>query len=201
MSPDRTFYGGEAPVLATTGEIGGDRHYDGPTLGPIVAWNCPSCGVENTGPLEQGCVHCGAGKPGYHVAVDHTVPAKIEDSPAVRLVQSDQIDHLRGLEVEIYRAALNWTATHPDRSLTDAFVAGYQLASAQHRAQTMHAAPVTADIEPLAPKGKARRTILAALQLFRDQVLTQTPDEIESGEWCSLSEVDTLIAQYKDDHD
>ena len=59
--------------------------------------------------------------------------------------------------------------------------------------------PVTADIAPHAPEGKPRRTIIAALELFKDQVLRGAVEEISSGEWCSLEEVDLLIHQLKDE--
>ena len=62
-----------------------------------------------------------------------------------------------------------------------------------------HHRPTPHELTTLTPEGKARRTILAALRLFRDQILTQTPDEIESGEWCSLEEADALIAQLETD--
>lgn len=39
------------------------------------------------------------------------------------------------------------------------------------------------------------RTILAALRLFRDQVLVEATEEIASGEWCTVEEVDQLIQQ------
>lgn len=52
------------------GVVGGPRQYEGPTLGHLGAWKCPSCGVENSGPLDAGCTSCHAGsaKP-YHVGV------------------------------------------------------------------------------------------------------------------------------------
>lgn len=42
------------------GEIGGPRHYAGPTLGQVAAWKCPACGTENTTPFAEGCPTCGA---------------------------------------------------------------------------------------------------------------------------------------------
>lgn len=37
------------------------RHYGGSTPSARAPWKCPSCGAENSGPLEQGCSACGAG--------------------------------------------------------------------------------------------------------------------------------------------
>lgn len=46
------------------GVISAHRGYRGKTLGPVVAWECPSCGKKNDGRQpEQGCGHCGAGDP------------------------------------------------------------------------------------------------------------------------------------------
>ena len=187
-------------MLATTGEIGGDRHYTGAGLGTITGWTCPACRVENVSVFEQGCPSCGAGAPGYHVGeppppipVAHT--QRLADTlklqtPAFAAVKRD-LDQGR----EVYQAALQWAAAHEEASRADAFVAGYTLARQQLQAQVMHAQPVTVDVAQLAPAGKARRTIVAALKLFRDQVLSQSPDEIESGEWCGVEETEAVIAQ------
>ena len=176
MSDPRTFYGG-ASLGQSTGEIGGDRHYDGaaPSMG---IWKCPSCRMENEGPFEQGCVHCGAGKPGVHVG--HPPPplpladarsapnwlpqaeaaARMAGAPAFRAVADDL---QRG--ADLYSAALAWDAAHEGATPVEAFVAGYRLAHDQLAARTMKAPPVTADVLTLTPEGKARRTILAALRL------------------------------------
>ncbi len=39
------------------------RHWTGSVQQKAVAWKCPTCGAENLGPLEQGCVACHAGDP------------------------------------------------------------------------------------------------------------------------------------------
>lgn len=41
------------------------RHYRGGegSLGRATSWNCPTCGSAQSGPLEAGCVTCGAGTP------------------------------------------------------------------------------------------------------------------------------------------
>jgi len=73
--------------------------------------------------------------------------------------------------------------------LADAFVAGYTTAT-----QGMNHSRAPVAIEALAPEGKARRTIMAALDLFKDQILSQQPEEIASGEWCSVEETEALLA-------
>jgi hypothetical protein len=80
--------------------------------------------------------------------------------------------------------------------LKDAFMAGWVQGAQNQARQTMNAAPVTADIRELAPHTKAQRTIIAALELFKDQVLIGATDEIASGEWCTVAEVTELIQRF-----
>lgn len=191
------------PTLAspTQGEIGGDRRYSGPTPS-IGIWKCPACRAENDGALEAGCSTCGAGAPGKHVGIDpppapadhaiegarRTEGARAGNtSAAFDAVRADLADAM-----DVQGMALAWVSAHEQAGLAEAFLAGYAFAMAR----TLRSeAPVTSDVLPVDPTSKARRTIRAALQLFRDQVLTQTPDEIASGEWCSLEECDQLIAE------
>ena len=72
--------GGTAPG-STHGEVGGPRHYSGPTLGQLIMWKCVACGAENTGDLGVGCTSCGSGsaKP-YHVAT----PPPVHQMPSPR---------------------------------------------------------------------------------------------------------------------
>ena len=42
------------------------------------------------------------------------------------------------------------------------------------------------------------RTITAALELFKEQVLSANPEEVKSGEWLSAEEVDALIQRFKE---
>ena len=44
---------------------------------------------------------------------------------------------------------------------------------------------------------KTSRTISAALRFFKEQVLLNRPEEITTGEWCSIQEVDALIAEWE----
>jgi len=164
------------------GEVGGTRHYDGPGLG-TGPWNCPACDAVNTGPIHLGCTTCSSGKPGYKVTMPAVWPADPEPKQFQERVPASD---------PIYGAAERWAQQHPEAALEQAFIAGYQLA----QGVTLHAPPpVTADVASLAPEGKPRRTIIAALQLFKDQVLAEHPEEIETGEWCSPEEVDQLLVQ------
>ena len=49
-------------------------------------------------------------------------------------------------------------------------------------------------VEVFDPAGKVQRTLIAALELFRDRILAEAPEAVESGEWCSPEEVNDLIA-------
>lgn len=196
------------------GLVGGQRQYDGPGLG-VGPWKCPSCGGANTAEMQVGCQHCGSGSAqprhvgqappvappadlhlpsarwtGFKSAEEHAA-ARVE-SGAFQAVKAD-MDH----GVEVYTAAATWAATHETVPAAEAFIAGYEFAVQQLTARTMLAPPVTADLAELAPDGKARRTIIAALDLFKDQVLRDARDEIASGEWCSLEEVEQLIIDLK----
>jgi hypothetical protein len=55
-------------------------------LGVVAEWVCVACGKKNTGnPIEQGCVHCGAGTPGTkHAKVEKQVlPATVQGEAGV----------------------------------------------------------------------------------------------------------------------
>lgn len=167
-----------------------DRSYNGPGIG-TGPWTCPSCSVLQGGDPNDGCASCGAG-----TAKAYKAPPAAQTEPAVRRQLVDVVKipvELFAAWFDQYRAGdANPTALDKiETPLHDAFYAGY-LAAQQ---QLLHAPPVTADVASLAPAGKGARTIVAALRLFRDQVLRDAKDEIDSGEWCSLLEVDQLIQQ------
>jgi hypothetical protein len=154
--------------------VGGSRHYDGGGLGQEAGWKCPSCGGENAGPIAQGCTRCGAGTPGRHIGRDAPPPAPSE--PELR--QGD--------------IATVWAETHPGVSVEEAYRAGYLDGVRAVRALPP---PHRAAEPPLDPQTKIARTIVAALGYFADQILSGAPPEVESGEWCSVAEVRTLIHQ------
>lgn len=190
----RQFYGGE-PItgnpVPSSGEISGGR-YTGPEAHAQGPWKCPACSAENQGPIPQGCVACGSGKPGYHVG-QPAAPAEDRSAHLTGFVEALN----DGDPDPLYQVAYNWSTEHPDVTTTEAFVAGFKAARAQFLAHTMQAAPVTVDVATLAPHTKAQRTIIAALEIFKDQILNQAPEEILSGEWMSIPEVDALIATLK----
>lgn len=148
------------------------RHYRGPGLGEVGMWACPSCGAENAGPLAGGCLVCGAGKPGQQVEAPPPPPAPPTSVPG--------------------DAAGSWWERHPDATLEQAFTAGYIEGM---RDAMRKQAEVAHQRQALSPEGKLHRTILAALALFRDQVLAADPEEVTSGEWLSAAEVTAFITQ------
>lgn len=187
-------------------EAGTDTHatieagtYQGPEARANYPWKCPSCGAENVGVLEEGCAVCGSGssRP-YKVEVAAPPPApRRAESPAFQAVKADLA---RGLEVQ--EAALAWIAANPRASLVDAFVAGYQTAKAEAMRTATAAAATAADASPTgetySPEGRKPRTIVAALEYFRDQILPTAGEEIAIGMWSSIEEVDQMIAAFKE---
>lgn len=158
--------------------------YEGPEATAQAPWKCPRCGRENLTAFKDGCP-CGAGQPGVHVGVH--APATPAASRAVRV-------DLPTTALHAY--AQHWHAAHPSATVAEAFIAGYQYA----QALTVTAPPVSADLAALAPEGKVTRTIVAALELFRDRILPDAKDEVASGEWCSLEETEELIDSLKKDN-
>lgn len=186
MATDRTFYGGEGPSGGAGGEIG-RVPYEGPGLGEFGPWKCPACGSENTGELSAGCVSCGSGsqtarKVETPTAGPSSTPLVARDVALVDQTHDPQL------------LASYWSDHHPGAAVVEAFVAGWH-AALQIKLTT--APPITADVATLAPEGKPRRTIIAALEYFRDQILPQATDEVASGEWCSAEEIDQILTELK----
>lgn len=198
---DRAFYGGESPSgIGGGGEISAGR-YDGPEARASHPWKCPACAVENAGRLELGCVHCGAGKPGYHVGAAPPPAAAVEyhaseNVPAGPLVSDAAFE--QWFRKRIAEDANPWGIEKLEPILREAFDAGWMQSALFQTRRTMQAPPVTADVADLAPAGKPTRTILAALELFKDQVLRGEPEEVASGEWCSVEEVEQLMVALRE---
>lgn len=165
--------------------VGGSRHYQGAGLGQVGIWGCPSCGDDNTGPIEQGCVHCGAGRPAAKVEPPPTPPP-----PAA------------GKAVE--NEYTQWLTRHPDATTEQAFIAGYiegiraaQRAHLDQARQREAQEPMTPTPDSLTTTADAKtyRTVAAALAMFRDQILITRPEEVETGEWLSAEETTNVIEQ------
>jgi hypothetical protein len=181
------------------GIVGGEtRHYTGGGLGH-APWKCPACGAEQTGAPEAGCTVCGAGTQKAYKAPETAADYKGMETPGGRLLGEFQwnagekvVHRVSDLEsTTLVLLARQWAAEHPESPLYVAFMAGYLTAQREGRTVSPEAATLTL-------AGKVPRTIIAALQLFRDQVLKDAQEEIASGEWCSVQEVEDLIAHLQE---
>ena len=170
------------------GLVGGSRHYDGGGLGE-AAWDCPSCGAENTGPLAQGCQVCGAGRPG-HRAEAPPPPPKVD----VGVAPPELVVPPPAEDESVFT---RWLAVHPQATLEEAFLAGYieGIRATRRAERAAPAAPAAQPQPPELPSDKVARTMVAALALFRDQILAGDPEEVSTGEWLSADEVTTLITE------
>lgn len=206
MATDRSFYGGDAPV-GRAGEGGVDSAgvYTGPKLYPDNApWKCPACKVEQTGSIDEGCQSCGSGTVRPRRITTPLVPHDLKpavpfqgETPSARAAAIGEGRPDRQGALDIYQYALQWSAANPDATPADSFIAGYQYAIGK----TMGAPPVSVDVPQFAVEGKARRTIKAALIYFKEQILPRAIDEVSSGEWTSMEEIDRLIDQFTSDAD
>ena len=89
-----TTRGGDV-ISQTTGHVDvAERIYRGPGLGALAAWKCPRCGVDNTGPLEQGCSACGSGQPGKHVGVPPSRPDRTQSTRVLEYQSTSTDDPL-----------------------------------------------------------------------------------------------------------
>jgi hypothetical protein len=162
--------------------VGGSRHYDGRGLGQIGLWGCPSCGEDNTGPLVQGCVHCGAGRPAEKSeAPTPPVPRVSERTPDDPTYDDNQVQQGDNADY--------WARQHGGVSIAEAYRAGYlDGIRAARAAQPAPPPPASALSTPA-----AWRTMAVALALFRDNVLAARPEEVERGEWLTADEASQAI--------
>lgn len=154
---------------------GGSRHYTGPGLGEAM-WHCPSCGAENHGPIPGGCVTCGAGNP--------MAPPPKPPEPRTAAEEDEQLGPFD-----------RWALTHPQATLEQAYTAGYTKGVRDATHALVEQQRLATEQQAFDPKGKVNRTVVAALMIFRDQVLATEPEEIATGEWMSVDEVTQLIRQ------
>lgn len=204
-------------AIASAGKaenVGGQRHYEGQGLGPVIQWACPACGKSNSRPLSEGCEWCHSGEgAAKHVGVDPIV-RKVEKSSY--MVVGTALPNATNIHVtdDSNAAFLGWLAQKRIEMpsiiplLSEAFVAGWQSYATVLRAgvvmpldsrdETPQDADATtqATAEPLEGTPEAR-TIIAALELFRAQVLAEGPEEVGTGEWLGAGEIDRLIEDVK----
>lgn len=171
-------------------------HYTGPEAHVIAPWKCPACGVEQVGRVELGCPSCGSGKPGVHVGVQQaaTPHREVQQGPWIANPAPEWQGAFRTwFQARIAEDGNPWGIEKHEQLLRETFLAGWRAALGQ----TMQAPPVTVDVTRLAPEGKSYRTLIAALEMFIDGILRQQPEEIASGEWCSVEEAQALIEQLR----
>lgn len=162
------------------------RHYHVPAAPAL--WNCVACDRENVGSLDQGCVHCGAGK--------QAPPLQQPLAPPLSTSGAD-------LPWVIQRAFEKWLEkrTNEDENpagvlklrgiLLEAFSAGFQ--DGAFGTGTPVPSVPTSEEPPMTPAGAEARTLAAALALFIENILRDAPDEIEGGEWLTVNEAEALL--------
>ena len=175
--------------------VGGSRHYDGGGLGPIGIWHCPTCGEDNAGPMVEGCAVCGAGRPGRHVGVGAGAPPP---APPV----DDEVEEVEPVQRQKRPRDIAdvWAEEHPDVTLDQAYRQGFLEGVRQARLEAAQQAQNQTPQRPLAgavADDMIQRTIVAALTLFRDDVLRHDPEETKTGEWLTAHQVTALIAQMR----
>lgn len=208
------------PVGTSRGDIEAGA-YEGPETHVQPPWKCPNCKTEQTGRLEDGCVSCGSGSArARHVGIQRPTAR-----PAARPTVTTQVSHEAVVKVEktinaglaVYEAAMTWATYNTQATLMDAFVAGYR--SAQRDGMKMAEPPPAPAPQPANdlrlpepasytepappaktwnPETKGARTIVAALEHFRDTILVYSDSAIESGEWCTVDEVNDLIRRFQE---
>lgn len=105
-------------------EARGTRLYAGPEAEQRFPWNCPACGNEQQGRLEDGCQHCGSGKQAaVHVGVDPIV-RKADSKPevlpglAVRTAESGLEAEARTFQPVVARFAAWFARQHDAATLS-----------------------------------------------------------------------------------
>lgn len=183
--------------------VGGTTHqYVGEGLGQILSWTCPACGTLQTMPFGEPCATCGAGARPFVAATTPTTHPKpivlTPTDPPVFLPPAPFPTGAFDLWLESYLARALPTEIDTVRGvqalLADAFEAGWRMRGRATEGEMLTAAstpPVTFAVE-----GRTARTLAAALAMFIDQVLTDAGAEIAAGEWLSVDEAKTLVAQY-----
>lgn len=194
----------------TSDKVGGPRGYQGSEANARAPWKCPACAALNEGLLGEGCSSCGSGGGAKHVGIDPIVRKGDRYTPDV---PGYRVSFRPPVIVDVQQAFTQWilgagAAVGP----LDAFTAGW---TARERVPIMAEPDAPVVIEPIAVDaapsvdppllGTARtRTLLAALIVFKEQVLINQPEELISGEWVGLAELDQMIAELREaqtDHD
>ena len=191
------------------------RHLGGAALpGVNDPWKCPRCGVENQTPLPQGCPVCGSGKPGMRAPVPSATvvfregpvgyrdPAGVFHPTGLAPQNASQpaqepIPAPIGREADL-QAYYAWGARQEGSlAFQQVWLAGVEYGRQTVRLATTASEPAPMpDLPPVPPaeEGTAEsRTLVAALELFIEQVLQHSPEEVTSGEWLTAQAARDLI--------
>lgn len=168
------------------------RHLTENTVPPVASlWKCPACAGENQGPLEQGCVSCGAGKPGRRAEqpLVQVVPSTSST------VQYKEHSTTRTAFDAWWRVAPNYPSVLPTPALVDlaflAFEAGMEYGRGLNPLPLQD--PPPSPDTPLVPGDATSRTLAAALGMFIENILVHGPDEVQDGTWLSAEEARKVL--------
>jgi hypothetical protein len=184
------------------------RHFQGTPRPVAAAWKCPTCGVENTTPLEQGCPSCRAGADAAKATVK-----QIEQQEAGTALYGERTPFAHEVAPqwvrEFFLTTVNPSYT-TQRIAEIAFNAGAEWAQKQAAAPAgnaplvgsgggMGSSPavaeggctvtlVTPDHVYLPQDPRTQATILAALAFYRDNQLAYgaVPGQLDAQETTAL---------------
>ena len=172
------------------------RHLAGRLPGVDDPWICPRCGAENATPLPQGCQACGSGKPGMK-APETPKPARMPQEALsvrqeTRAAAPGSLDDLQAFHAWMARRTFPEHVAPP--TLQEVWMAALEYArfAARGAEAELREAPTPDTFTA------EQRTLIAALELFIDQVLQHAEDEISSGEWLTVEQARQLIARIKE---
>lgn len=174
------------------------RHLGGSLPGVDDPWTCPRCSAENQTPLAQGCPICGSGKPGYKAPVESTPAFAAMKEKLDRAVVD--LQQQANWEATAANPFEQWLNTQPPMDTAGqeiarrAFMAGMEYGAGRGKAPAPEPEPPWPTAAELVGTPETR-TVIAALELFIEQVLQHAPEETTSGEWLTAEEARKLITR------
>lgn len=159
---------------------------------PPKGFRCPQCGVQNEGLLADGCTACGSGSAkASFVGVPPVRPAR-ESVPEREAFTPPPITPT--YESPLMAAFAQWMSAAEGAITSEVFV----LVLSAFKAGVTFGMGQTDSIQggAVAMTGTAEsRTVIAALRMFIEQILSQHPEECQSGEWMSAEQAEAVIAR------
>lgn len=159
---------------------------------PPKGFRCPQCGVQNEGLLADGCTACGSG----------SAKASFVGVPPVRPPR-DSVPEMESFtpppdpstfQSPLMAAFAQWVTPYRASVTSEmftlllyAFKAGVAFGMGQTDSIQGGAVAMTGTAES--------RTVIAALRMFIEQILSQHPEECQSGEWISAEQAEAVIAR------